>query len=464
VTSLLRRRFGPLGGLTTTGPSGTTGTTDDTALLRSVRRRLILWSGGTTLVVLVVLGGMLYGAVGRSLAAAGERQLQDRADNIHRFLVQSPGGRLPLGFLFGGGSAATFAFVVGPTGQVFGPPQELPTGLPNDASVDAARSSGTDIRTSEIQGVPIRVRSESVKAATGSFVIQVVQDRSAEQRTLDVLLLVLLVGGGIALITATGVGALYARRALVPIRQSLDAQQSALRRQREFAADASHELRTPLTVIRTSVEHLQRHPESRVAEVGTALDDVTAEVRHLTAIVEDLLLLARSDSGAIELERVSLDLGDVAADAMTSLTQLAATRNVQVVLDPEPAPVVGDPARLRQLVVILADNAVRHSPPGATATVRVRREGSFAVLVVEDEGPGIRAEDLPHIFDRFWRAPGAPDGGTGLGLAIGEWITRRHGGTIGVEARSPRGTRFVVRLPLAAPPPATALNPVTPAG
>ena len=437
---------------------------DDATLVRRVRRRLILWSGGTTLVVLIVLGAMLYAAVGRTLAAAGEKQLADRATTIDRFLRQSPGGRLPLGFLFGGGSAATFAFVVGPTGQVFGPPQDLPTGLPNDDSVDAARASGSDVRTSEIQGVPIRVRSEEVDTPGGSFVVQVVQDRTSEQRTLDVLLLVLLVGGGIALIAATGVGALYARRALIPIRQSLDAQQAALRRQREFAADASHELRTPLTVIRTSVEHLQRHPESRVADVGTALEDVNAEVRHLTAIVEDLLLLARSDSGAVELERVPLDLGDVAADAMPSLTQLAATRNVQVVLDPEPAPVIGDPARLRQLVIILADNAVRHTPPGASATVRVRREGASALLVVEDDGPGIRPEDLPHIFDRFWRAPGAPEGGTGLGLAIGAWITRRHGGTIGVEPRSPRGSRFLVRLPLAGPPPATALNPVAPAG
>lgn len=440
-------------------------TTDDAALIRSVRRRLILWSGGTTLVVLVVLGSLLYAAVGRSLAAAGERQLVDRSDTIRRFISQGPGGRpLPLGFLFGGGSAATFAFVVGPTGQVFGPPQELPNGLPNDASVESARTTGTDVRTAEIDRVPIRLRSEAVKGPTGTFVIQVVQDRTSEQRTLDVLLLVLLVGGGIALIAATAVGAIYARRALVPIRQSLETQEAALRRQREFAADASHELRTPLTVIRTSVEHLQRHRESRVSEVGTALEDVSAEVGHLTAIVEDLLLLARSDSGAIELEHVSLDLGDVAADAMPSLTQLAAARNVQVVLDPEPAPVIGDPARLRQLVVILADNAVRHSPPGATATVRVRRDGGSALLVVEDEGPGIRAEHLPHIFDRFWRGPGAPEGGTGLGLAIGEWITRRHAGSIAVEARSPRGSRFIVRLPLAGPPPVTALNPVTPAG
>ena len=444
--------------------AGDTPPADEAALLRRVRLRLIAWSGGTTLVVLLVLGALLHLAVARSLANAGERQLQDRADTIVRFLSQTPDRRPPLGFLFGGGAAGTFAYVVGANGQVFGPTPGLPEGLPDDASVAAARSGRVDVRTDEIQGVPVRVHSEAVDTRGGPLVVQVVQDRSAEQRTLNVLLLVLIVGGGVALVVATAVGALYARRALVPIRESLAAQQAALRRQREFAADASHELRTPLTVIRTSVEHLQRHADRPVSEVGTALDDIGAEVGHLTSIVEDLLLLARSDSGAIELERVELDLGDVAADAMPSLTQLAAARNVEVVLDPEPAPVVGDPARLRQLVVILADNAVRHSPAGTTATVRVRREGSAALLVVDDEGAGIRPEDLPHIFDRFWRAPGAPEGGTGLGLAIGEWICRRHGGTISVQSREPRGTRFIVHLPLAGSPSQPVLNPVAPAG
>jgi two-component system, OmpR family, sensor histidine kinase CiaH len=453
VTGRLRQLLGRL--------AGDSPPADDAALVGRVRLRLMAWSGGTTLVVLLVLGFLLHLAVERSLATAGEKQLQDRAQSIHRFLAQSPDRRPPLGFLFGGGSAGTFAYVVSPRGQVFGPP-ELPQGLPDHASITAARSAGLDVRTGEIQDVPIRIHSETVDTNAGQLVIQVVQDRTAENRTLTVLLLVLLVGGGVALIVATAVGALYARRALVPIRQSLAGQQAALRRQREFAADASHELRTPLTVIRTSVEHLQRHRESRVFEVGSALDDIDAEVGHLTAIVEDLLLLARSDSGAIELERVALDLGDVAADAMPSLTHLASARNVEVVLDPEPAPVVGDPARLRQLVVILADNAVRHSPPGTTATVRVRRDGRVALLVVEDEGPGIRPEDLPHIFDRFWRAPGAPEGGTGLGLAIGDWIARRHGGSIAVEARQPHGTRFLVRLPLAGSPSSPVFNPVAP--
>ena len=118
----------------------------------------------------------------------------------------------------------------------------------------------------------------------------------------------------LVLVVSFGFGTIYARRALVPIRESLANQRAALRRQREFAADASHELRTPLTVIRSSVEHLERHRDEPVATVGSALEDIDDEVRHMTAIVEDLLLLARSDSGAVALERVPVDLGDVAAD------------------------------------------------------------------------------------------------------------------------------------------------------
>jgi signal transduction histidine kinase len=266
-----------------------------------------------------------------------------------------------------------------------------------------------------------------------------------------VLVTVLVVGGAVALLVASGVGAAYANRALVPIRQSLVSQREALRRQREFAADASHELRTPLTVMRASVEDLERHPQQPVAEVGSALTDIRDEIDHLTSMVDDLLLLARSDSGAVELERVPLDLGDVASTGASSLSRLATDRHIELIVDPEPAEVTGDPARLRQLVGILVDNAIRHAPADSRVDVRVRADGADALLVVEDEGPGIRPEDLPRVFDRFYRAAGAPGGGTGLGLAIAAWIVERHGGRIGVANREPNGARFMVRLPLMRP-------------
>ena len=297
---------------------------------------------------------------------------------------------------------------------------------------------------------PIRVLTETVDVPQrGTFTVQVVQDRTTEQRTLGVIQVVLLVGGLLVLVVSFGFGTVYARRAMVPIRESLTNQRTALRRQREFAADASHELRTPLTVIRSSVEHLARHRDETVGSVGSALEDIDDEVRHMTSIVEDLLLLARSDSGAVALEHVPVDLGDVAADGASAMGKPATDRGVRVEVDPQPAVVAGDPARLRQLVMILVDNAIRHSPTDGRVGVAVRAVGSGASLVVEDDGPGIRPEDLPHVFERFYRAPGAPGGGTGLGLAIAAWIVDRHGGRIEVANRAEGGARFVVDLPAA---------------
>ena len=118
-------------------------------------------------------------------------------------------------------------------------------------------------------------------------------------------------------------------------------------------------------------------------------------------------------------------------------------------MDPEPAEITGDPARLRQLVMILVDNAIRHIAGGtAGVAVRVRADGSDAMLIVDDEGPGIRPDDLPRVFDRFYRAPGATGDGTGLGLAIAAWIVERHGGRIEAATRASGGARFTARIPL----------------
>jgi signal transduction histidine kinase len=167
-------------------------------------------------------------------------------------------------------------------------------------------------------------------------------------------------------------------------------------------------------------------------------------------MVDDLLLLARSDSGAITLEHLPVELDDVASDAASALAASAEARNVRLVVDPEPAPVTGDAARLRQLVMILVDNAIRHSPAGGEVRILVRPPADAAgamTLAVEDDGPGVRPEDAPHVFERFWRAPGAPAGGTGLGLAIARWIAEGHRGTITVTSKPDGGARFEVRLP-----------------
>jgi signal transduction histidine kinase len=339
--------------------------------------------------------------------------------------------------------------IVGPDGRPLVDADDVvPAGLPNEASVVAARVSGRDVREGVLENVPVRILSVTAPSRVGPVVIQVVEDRTQEQRVLDVMIDLLVFGGVLAVIGAGAVGALYARQALAPIRASLVLRRQALRRQREFAADASHALRTPLTVIRSSVDYLARHRAEPVGDVGDALDDIGAEVALMSMTVDDLLLLARSDSGTVELERQSLDLGDIAAAATLSLGQPAADRNVRLVVDPGPASLVGDPVRLRQLVLILVDNAIRHSPPAGEVRVSVGADNRTATLTVADQGPGIRPEELPRVFDRFWRAPGAPSGGTGLGLAIAQWIVERHGGRIDVANVPGGGARFEARLPL----------------
>jgi signal transduction histidine kinase len=431
----------------------------DARLVRDVRWRLVAWSGGSTLLVLLVLGIALYFSVASSLQASGLNALDDRASDLVSFIRgrQPTAADSPVDVIFGNGGS-TFAVVITPAGNTIGPRQlAMPQGLPDLKAARASDTSGRDVRLSTISvpsfagrdaiSVPVRQLTVPVDLAQGRFYVQVVQDRTAEVQTLESLLFVLILGGLVVVLVAVGFGAVYARRALVPIRESLATQRAALRRQREFAADASHELRTPLTVIRTSVEHLRRHADEPVKDVGDALVDIDEEVGHLTSLVEDLLLLARSDSGAINLEHVPINLDDVAADAAAALAQPAAAAGVQIELDPEPAPAVGDPARLRQLVMILLDNAIRHSPRGGAVRVAVRRSGEAASVAVEDAGPGVKPEDRPRVFDRFWRAPGAPAGGTGLGLAIAKWIAEHHEGSISVGESAAGGARFEVTIP-----------------
>jgi signal transduction histidine kinase len=424
----------------------------DAALLRRTRLRLIAWSGGLTLLVLVILGGLVYTAADRVLAARGTELLADRAAEVTRLVrrVGAPIDRLPPRGL---NQSGTISLVVRPDGSTLGRDivDEI-DGLPDEAAVAAiAAGAATDVRETEIAGVPVRVYSRAVERDDGTYVVQVVGGRAAEQQLLRTLLVVLAVGGIGAIGLALAAGYVFAGRALVPIRASMARRDEALRRQREFAANASHELRTPLAVIRTSTTDLRRNPAEPVGAVGSALDDIDAGVGQLTALVDDLLLLARADSGALELELTEVDLADAAAEVVGALSGVAAARGVSVVVDPRPAELTGDPLRLRQLVTILVDNALAHSPPRGTVTVRVRADGPSATLTVEDDGPGIREADLDHVFERFWRADDAPAGGTGLGLSIAAWIVERHGGRIAASNRPEGGARLEARLPVAGP-------------
>ena len=403
-------------------------------------------SGVVTLVILLVLEASVYGMVSAAVEANAQTQLRALSP------VPDTGTDDPYAFVVVGPRAGLIPIPVDPSGHVIvarGLPL-IPPGLPDEASLAAVTKPGdVDIRdTAASDRTPYRVMSSfSGSAKYPDYKVQWAQNRTGEVQQLNTLAGVLLGGGLIALLAALLAGYLYAGRALVPIRASIDRRQWALQRQREFAANASHELRTPLTVIAASVEDLERIRRSKVQDVGEALGDIKAEVRHMTALLEDMLLLARTDSGVVQLERVPLDLGDIAAEAASVLTTLGQERGVSVVLDPLPAAVTGDPLRLRQLVTILVDNAIRHSPARSTVTVWVRPEAGGALLQVDDHGSGVKPEDLPRLFERFWRADDAPAGGTGLGLAIARWIVDQHGGTIGAFNRPGSGTSFWARIP-----------------
>jgi signal transduction histidine kinase len=437
-------------------PVGRDGADEDARILRRTRLRLMAVSAAVTLVILLVLGGAVYEIVATAVVNGDRAQLESlergRADTD---VPQAP--------TFEGAAAGLIPIPIDTSGQPVVLPgvSRIPPGLPSQASLSAVNPDNPfDIREVVAKdGTPYRVISGYTRSG---LLYQYAQNRTSEVNFLNTLAGVMLVGGLLALLAALIAGYMYAGRALVPIRQSIDRRQGALQRQREFAANASHELRTPLTVIRTSVEDLKRNRRSRVEDVGEALDDIESEVGTVTALVDDMLLLARTDSGAVQLDRVPLDLSDVAAEATALARSLGAERGVAIMFDPLPASTAGDPLRLRQLVTILVDNAIRHSPAGSTVQVRVRPEpeAAAALLLVEDQGPGIKPEDLPRLWDRFWRADSAPAGGTGLGLAIAKWIVEQHGGAIGAGNRDEGGARFWVRLPRAAAPQSAAQHPV----
>jgi signal transduction histidine kinase len=433
-------------------------TEEDVRLLRRTRLRLMAVSGVVTLVILLALGVALYEVVSRAGADSDKTAI---TDYINQHQVLRPSRLGPEAPDLAGEGANLFMIFVAPDGTVIPPNgRTAPVGLPDPSSLTAAAKNPAGVDERPItapDGTPYYIVTKQYVTLGGTgtasvWLVQFVQNRTSEARLLLTMFWILLGGGVAALLAALVAGYFYAGRALVPIRQSIDRRQAALQRQREFAANASHELRTPLTVIRASVEDLKRNRRSKVEDVGEAIGDIDAEVGAMTALVEDMLTLARTDSGVVQVEHLPLDLSDVAVDAASMLVTLGQERGVSVVLDPLPARVTGDPLRLRQLVTILVDNAIRHSPKDSTVAVWVRPEPLSALLQVDDHGPGVKPEDLPRLFERFWRADDAPAGGTGLGLAIAKWIVEQHGGTIGAFNRPDGGASFWVRLPSAVEP------------
>ncbi len=222
----------------------------------------------------------------------------------------------------------------------------------------------------------------------------------------------------------------------------------AYQAQQRFVADASHELRAPLTAIQANLELVRRHPEMSDAERDEAIEEASREARRLVRLVADLLALARADAG-LPLRRWRVELDRVLLDAFAEARPLARGQRLEIG-QLEPVQITGDPDRLKQLVLILVDNAIKYTPSGGRVTLELRRNDTSAAILVHDTGIGIASEDLPHVFDRFYRADPARSrdpGGTGLGLPIARWITEQHGGQITLASRPGEGTTVHVHLP-----------------
>lgn len=221
---------------------------------------------------------------------------------------------------------------------------------------------------------------------------------------------------------------------------------------RRFMADAAHELRTPITVLRSRAEIALQQPRDADAYV-TALRGVESESIRLGRIVDDLLILARADAGDRPVERQEFQLDDLALDAAAAAGALAQSTRVGVIVGKlDTALVEGDAELVRRLLMILLDNAIKFAPSGGEVRLSVAAADGAATLVVEDNGIGISADQLPHVFDRFYRGDPARgrSEGAGLGLSIARWIADVHRAEISMRPAAPRGTRVEVRFPIAA--------------
>jgi signal transduction histidine kinase len=220
-----------------------------------------------------------------------------------------------------------------------------------------------------------------------------------------------------------------------------------------FTADASHELKTPLMVLRAGVERALVHP-GVPSEILQSLDETLAQINQMTEMVENLLTLARADEGRAPLAVEECDLRDLVADVAETAGILGEEAGVSAVhtMPGTPVRLAVDRHRLREMLLNMVTNAIKYTPRGGAVALSLEEKDDAILFTVRDTGIGIAAGDLPHIFERFWRADPARSRtgdrpGIGLGLAITKWIVEAHGGSITVQSRPGRGTMFTVRLP-----------------
>ena len=450
---------------------------------RSIGVRLTLWYASAFAVALVVLGLAMWFAVRQSLYHAIDEGLRDRVEGIHVF-IEDHKTRLDQEEVREEFRAHGDLFqVVDSNGVAIHRDETLVDGSTPPLSELVAEPRFDNLSA---HGAPLRFLSQSIDIDGRRYNIQVATPLADLQQGLRDALWILAPMFPLMIVLASAAGYFMSRRALAPVdritqtarlisadnlsqrlplpktgdelerlsatlNEMIGRLEAAFKRVSRFTADASHELRTPLAVMRTTAEVALRNPGD--GEHRMALEQVIAEIERTSSLVENLLLIAKADSGRAELSKRSIDFVEAIDEACSQADVLAKVKGIRLVrsFPQSPVAITADRDAVRRLFLILLDNAVKYTAAGGVVEVSVDVDDEHVSGFVEDTGIGISSEDLPHIFDRFYRVDRArsrAQGGAGLGLAIARWIAEAHRGSLSVESVLDRGSRFRAQLPV----------------
>jgi signal transduction histidine kinase len=307
------------------------------------------------------------------------------------------------------------------------------------AAASAALRYGSDLRTVSLEdGTRVRLLTYRIGSAT---VLQVARLLNDQDRLLSQYLTGLLILGSIASLLLALMSWGLAGSSIKPAQRAWDQQQ-------QFISNASHELRAPLTILRANADFALR--SASTGEREQALHDILGEVDYMNRMVEDLLLLSRLDAHRLTLATELISAEQLLAETAHQVEKVAREKDVALLLDPASGSVRGDPVRLRQVLLILLDNALRFTSAGGAIRLGAKIQGKWLSLYVADNGTGIPARDLTHVFERFYQVQGqSSEGrGNGLGLSIAKGLVEAQHGTLSIASTPGKGTTVFIHLPL----------------
>lgn len=409
-----------------------------TPLVR-VRRRLAAWYVGIFALILLGFGGAVYLVVDRQMLVGIDRSLERTVDQRTRWVLAR---RAPVMTAQDSALYERRVVVFNRSAEPISPRNaeewiiDFARRVLQD-SIARSRIRTPDGRVWQLYGKRIRSTAGNTYATVAIADVIELQDRYpaiVRGFAASALVALLLVGIG---------GAVLARKSTLPIEATFE-------QMRRFLGDAAHELKTPIAVLRAHADVALQRPRD-TDEYRDVLAGISREAERLGALVENMLLLARADAGQWPVRKETVFLDDLLLDAAASARALADRKGVRVeVGDLEESAVRGDAALLRQLFMLLFDNAVHFTPEGGRVSASVRHDGRWCRVTIADTGIGIPATALPYVFERFFRADASRGrGGAGLGLSIARWIAEQHGAKIELHSKEGEGTTVEIAVPAA---------------